>query len=450
MGWRALLVLVLAVWSMAGQAETRLSLDEGRQLVAERLRANDPAGARELAMAILRANPRDVAMLVIVAQTERVLGDTTRARQAGTAAWAYAETGPEKYAAAVVTAQALVAQKKYSGAQFWLRRASNHAPDPQAAAILAQDYARLRAINPLGLRLAFNASPSSNVNNGSARATTTFEGLPFVFTLSPEARALSGFEATAQLGLRYRIAEGKSWASFVEADVFMRHVMLSSRAQAEAPEAENSDYRYLQGAVGLSHRWRPEGASGFWSLGATLGESRYGGAPYTRFTVLKLGRDWDMGKAGSLNVAFHLEDTDYLSQGESTRARRLGLRWARPMGNGDRLLVSLGLNTTTSDRVTREFDGVTAGVTWDFGQIGRGLDLAVEYEIDDRFYPVAGLETGARRDQRHSLRADFGLRRAEVYGFVPVVSVEASRNASTLDYYDSTTLRMGLNLRSSF
>lgn len=449
--WRPfLLALALCGWAATAPADSRLSLDEGRQMVAERLRAGDPAGAQALAMALLQANPRDAAMLVIVSQTERAQGNLARARHAGTAAWAYAETGPEKYAAAVVTAQALVSEKKYSRAQLWLRRASNHAPNPQAAAILAQDFARVRALNPLGLNLSVNASPSSNVNNGSARATTTFEGLPFVFTLSPEARALSGVEATAQLGLRYRLAQGETWATFAEAELFARQVLLSSKARAEAPDAENGDYGYAQAGIGLSHRWRPKGARGGWSLGFSLGQSRYGGDPYTRFAILRLGRDWDMGKAGTLAVTFNLEDTRYVSPAETTLARRLGLRWTRPLANGDRLTASLGLNDTTSSRSTREFDGVTAGLTWDLGQISRGLDLAIDYEIDMRLFPVAGLETGARHDQRHTLRADLGLRRAEIYGFVPVVSVEASRNASTLDYYDSTTLRMGLNLRSRF
>ncbi len=79
-----------------------------------------------------------------------------------------------------------------------------------------------------------------------------------------------------------------------------------------------------------------------------------------------------------------------------------------------------------------------------------GIDLALAYQVELQHYPVAGLIAGARDDQRHVLTADFGLTRAEFYGFEPVVSVEASKSVSNVDFYDSMAVKVGINLRSSF
>ena len=114
---------VSAQSELSGQT---LSRDEGRQLAARLIDANQPAPAREILLALLQADPQDIGTLLLIARAERLMGNFDVARQAARAAYAFATTEPEKFAAAVMVAQVLAADDRPTAAQFWLEVTTAH------------------------------------------------------------------------------------------------------------------------------------------------------------------------------------------------------------------------------------------------------------------------------------------------------------------------------------
>lgn len=451
---RGVALLALAVWLVAAapcaQADTRLSPDEARKLAGQLLQTGRVVEARDLAMGLLQADRKDVAALIIVSQAERVMGRPDVARNAGAAAWTFATTPAQHYAAAVVTAQALASSKDYTRSQLWLRRAAQHAPNEVAGQMVARDYGRLRQVNPLTLSFGAKISPSSNVNNGSANRTTTFEGIPFVFTLSPEARALSGVEASITAGLKYRLSASDRSATHLTFELYSRQIAFSAKSKADAPDARPGDYAYVQASLGLVHSWQPASKNGAWTAGVTYGRSLYGGKSYTQSGQIYLTRAWDLGDKARLSLTAGAESTEYLASDRHSDSLNFKAVWAKTLPKGSGISLSLGLGDTHASRVTGTFTETSLGAKYTLGEVLKGLDLTMIYQVEQQHYPVAGLISGARNDLRHALTAEFGLKKAALYGFEPVLSVEASRNLSNVDLYDSMAVKLGVNLRSSF
>jgi hypothetical protein len=417
--------------------------------MARALLANGQApAALDLAMGLLQADPHDPQALVLISQIERVLGRFDRARDAGQAAWVYAARPDDKFAAAVVTAQAHVSAKNWTRAQFWLRRSAQFAPDANTSAMVARDFATLRQTNPLSFQLGFNLTPSSNVNNGSSHATTTFAGIPFVWQLQPEGRALSGMEISGQAGLRYRIKPTARAATFLDLGFYLREVVLSPAARAFAADAEAGDLAFAQVSLGISRSWLAKNDRDTWVLGAAIAAGFSAHEPYAQTASLRLERGFALSDRNRLSAALMVEHTAYVVGG-GTDAAQIDLQWQHKLQNGDGLSFGLGANETVSARVAREFTSQRLSVRYDLGEIMPAFDLALSYEIEAKTFPFSGVG-GARNDLRHSLRADLGLRKVKLYGFEPVISAEAARNISNVDLYDTAGVRLGLGLRSSF
>jgi hypothetical protein len=451
---RLVACLALLFWILATipvvQAETRLSPDEARKLAGHLLQTGRLLEARDLAMGLLRADRKDVAALIIVSQAERVMGKPDVARDAGAAAWAFATTPAQRYAAAVVTAQALASSKNYTSSQVWLRRAAQNAPNDVAGQLVARDYARLRLVNPYTLSFGAKISPSSNVNNGSANRTTTFEGIPFVFTLSPEARALSGVEVALNAGLKYRLTSNPQSATHLTFELYGRQVAFSAKSKADAPDADPKDYAFSQATLGIVHMWKMPSSKVNWTTGVAYGRSHYGGAPYTGSGQIYLTGTWDLPGENRFAITAGAEKTTYLASDRQSESLSFKAVWTKNLTSGRALTLSLGFGDTKSSRVTGTFTELSMNAKYSLGEVIKGLDLTMSYNLEQQHYPVAGLISGARNDLRHVLGAEFGLKKAGFYGFEPVLSFEASKNISNVDLYDSVAVKVGFNLRSKF
>lgn len=191
-----------------GFAQTlELSLAEGR--IAARnaaLGGNFPL-ARDLALALLEANPNDRSALIVLAAVQPRLGDPRAGRAAGARAFGLSKTDAQRYEAARLTALAAANEDRFTLNQFWLRRAAVHAPTPQAFAQTRENYRGVRARNPFTANLAFSVTPSNNVNGGTDGSCLFIPGLedingdPICGLLSGDAQALPGITAAADVRL---------------------------------------------------------------------------------------------------------------------------------------------------------------------------------------------------------------------------------------------------------
>lgn len=455
-GPAALLALVLALSTLPAGAEgTRLTRDEARGFAAALLRDGQPAAAREVALALWKSDRSDIEALLLLSQASLQSGQPGTALDAATAAWKLSRSGQQKFASAIAAAQSLAAEERYTRAQVWLRRAANHAPPGPLAEVVARDYAMMRQANPMSVSLGFNVTPSSNVNNGSRHATTTFEGSDLVWSLLPEGRALSGVEISAEAELKYRLGAGERGATHLEVSAYVREVVLSASAKdllAEDPlgPAGAGDFAYAQATLGLTHNHVAANGRDPWWIGVSVTRSAYGGDPLSTTGSLRMGRQWALPGGDQAMLGLTLDRTFYDASGERATSGELTGRWGHALANGDRLTFGLTLSATESTRATRENTGAGISLGWDLGEIRPGVDLNLTYALEYTRYPVAAAIRDARIDLRHTLRADVGLQDMAVYGFEPVLSVEAGRNISNVDLFDGGGLRLGLGLRSQF
>ena len=79
-----------------------------------------------------------------------------------------------------------------------------------------------------------------------------------------------------------------------------------------------------------------------------------------------------------------------------------------------------------------------------------GLRFGVGAEVEWRGYDASRLEPAGREDLRGTLRATVAVPDWNLWGFEPVLTVEASRTDSDADRADRETLTLDLGFRSSF
>lgn len=438
----------------------RLSQADGITYARQLLAAGQPAAAREIIAALRQLHPKDANLLVLLSQAERALKHTKTAVDAGAAAWVFAQTPAEKFASAVVAAQAHVDAEHFGRAEFWMRRAVQAAPSPQAKAVVGRDLTTLKQLNPLTVDINLGMAPSSNVNNGSSRETTTFkniiasDGKPLIFYLAPRALALSGFEVTGQVALKYRLRQSATSQTYANLGVFVRSVELSSKSKAAAPAARNLDYASQQISGGLTHLWSNAQKTKVNAVTFALTQSYSGGVANAQLAMLRFTRDWTLGNGDHLGAGFGVERIRFSPENQISYGRKLSGYWQHSFKNQDSLGFGFELSQVNSAAKAREYSGILTSGSYDFGSIGHKLSLTLGYQAELRHYsglfPLSGAKVGARDDFRQSLTIDIGLQAFEFYGFTPFVNTEVSRTHSNADLYNSQNAQIGLSLKSSF
>lgn len=446
---RRLLALLLGLWT--GEAAAQVVTDAAglREIGAVLLAEGDAAGARAAAEALLARDPSDLAGLILAAQAALALGDPAAALERARAAHAVAPPGPARFLAARLVARAHADLGQDTRAMIWLRRARGDVPSEEAAADLAEDYRLLAARNPLSVSVAFGVAPSSNINGGSRAETIVLPGLPFEFVLDGEARALSGWRVSAGLSLAWRLREGERDATFLEAQVSGRTYVLSDAARRQAPEARGRDFADVALSVGLVQRWRAEtGESREAAL--SLGQSWFGGEPWLRFGQIAHEREVFLGERDSLRLTGFAEWSGRLDGGGDDWSLGARAAWTTWTAGGDRVTLSAGLRGSLSEVEDTSYRGATFGATFDRRELLLGLRVGAGATFDWRDYPLSAYAFDGRQDRRATLSVSLGLPGLEVWGFEPVLGLEASRTWSDVSLYDREALTLDLGLRSVF
>jgi len=452
--WHRLIAALLA-WALLGHdivaGEVELTPEQAYQAGFDRLNAGQSELANAIADALLQRDPEEFRVLILKARAARNIGQFDEAAAAGRMAWQVAQTDIQKFSAAMVTAQALSSGGQRTRAQLWLRRAANVAPNRGSHALAARDFRYVRARNPWATQLSFNITPSSNINNGSARETTQvyYFGLPFEFQLSGTARALEGMEYSTGVATRYRFAQSATRAHDIVAQFNHRTYSLSADAKAIAPTASGSDFEFTQVALGYVFQGKPKNGLGRYTLNATVGHSWYGGQNY--FDYLRLG--------GSQNIK--LDDKTMLAFSGSVERQfgdaspdadigRVDMRVIRQIGTIGRLSLSLGQSESTSTTDVSEYSERRTGLNFALANPILGAQVSLGLDWRHRDYPRSSYDPAGREDREASASLNMVFTGIERYGFNPTVSVHASQTDSSVGRYDSERLGLSLGVRSSF
>lgn len=172
---RAVLVWVTVGVSMLSEASAdetshTLTLDQAFQTAIEALRIGQPNVTVALTHGLLKANPKDPVLHYLQAQAYARMNEPEEGRQAAALAYRNSEDQESLFQSAQLAARLSLQAGRPTMAQFWLRRTAVHAPNEKAEELIANDYKKLRRINPWAFRIRAEIKPTDNVNNGADTA----------------------------------------------------------------------------------------------------------------------------------------------------------------------------------------------------------------------------------------------------------------------------------------
>ncbi|SHE43732.1 Protein of unknown function [Litoreibacter ascidiaceicola] len=449
---RALLVShVLVLAGTAGQtAPTVISIAESRDLGFRLLLQKQPLAAKEIALALLQRDVEDVKALLILSRAERLLDNSQQAKIAGKRAWKAATTSEDRFTAAMLTAQAISSSGNKIGAQLWLRRAAEVAPNDKLKSTAVRDLRHVRGTSPLALSLDVSVAPSSNINNGSKSDSIEIFGLPF--TLSGDAQALSGVEYSLGAALSYKLPQSGAWNLTAGAVVDAKHYTLSSSAKATAPNVSGSDYAFHQLQFSLSASRPDADRRGATSLYVKTGQNWYGGSVLTRFAGVGVGRQIRSGDRSSLS--FNLGAERQWRQDAALRSAdvvNFSTTWAHGLKNGSSLWVTGYASDTSSKSTAIAQETFGARIRYAHGKpifASTNLELSLGYE--QKSFDRAQFPFARREDDTVSASATMIFNNLDYMGFAPTAEVSAKRTTSTLGQFDVEDLGVKLGLRSTF
>jgi hypothetical protein len=450
--WRLALLLLLAL-ARPMQAEEPLVLTPDSMLAVgeQALAAGQPDVALRFADALLARNPGDNRALLFRAQVRRALGDIAGSKADGRAVWGQAASDDERFAAAMIMAQTLSTNGQRTAAQWWLRRAAQNAPSDAAYATARRDFAYVRSRNPVTLQFALSATPSSNVNGGSAADRFNFYG--FEVDISRDGQALSGVEATLGFDAAYRFGRSDTGNWEATFGVENRTVVLSSQAQAEAPNAKGSNYAFASVQLGLGRKGKIAGDVPIsYAFGATAAHNWYGGANLSDTLRLEASVERPLGTAMALSFGAGAE-RQWRRDSASRSADILTLRFGgmRALANEDRLNLMLTGSRTIATNAETESNGLSLRLGWDkAAPVWQGVSVNAGLTLGMRDYARSRYVTGGRHDKTVGLDVSLVFTEIEYLGFTPSLDLRASRTDSNVGLFQSDDLGVSLGIRSAF
>ncbi|MBN2906877.1 MAG: tetratricopeptide repeat protein [Rhodobacteraceae bacterium] len=444
-----IVVGVAATGPATADEAVTLTPDEMRAATDYALRIHDSKTALKLADALLTRDPADMFALIARARALRDLGRYQDSLASARDAWARAEGRDDRYAAALVTAQALSSMGRRTRAQIWLRRAAQNAPNDRAKAVVARDYAHVRERNPWSTRLTFGLTPSSNVNNGSSSDIVVIGGLPFV--LAPSAKALSGQELRFGAETRYRMRPTDTLSLHLGAEIDTRTYRLSSAARASAPGVTGSDFAWAAAEISFGGSWAPKPDAGPLGFELTLGKSFYGGTALADYARLELTKSYAIAPRTLLRLTGSAEQQWRADTPQNDATVVLGnAALTRRLGNGDIVTLSMGLRDTESDGPSIANEARLASIAYRFAKPVLGARVGLNLAYEGREYDMSLFGGAPRSDTRLELGVSAFLPQHDIYGFAPEIGLKASRNRSNLSLYDSQEIGLTLGIRSAF
>ncbi|MBU2360400.1 MAG: DUF560 domain-containing protein [Alphaproteobacteria bacterium] len=462
-------LLVCAPMTLGAQAipdAATLTANQMRALAQDLLRDNRPAAAGDVTAALLARDPADVTALVFGAQAALGTNDPARAIDLASRAYELADDPAPRYVAARLVARGHAEQNNDTRAQFWLRRASQYAPDAASDQSIAEDYAFLRDRNPLSLSLTFGISPTSNVNNGSVNDTSALFGFDVPFDLSPDAQALSGLAYNIGGTATYRTQANARAATYLQLQARHTTYTLSGDAErslqdgaraARDPETRDrllaitgSDYAFSTLSFGVIHRRKFTDDLRPTTFDMTVGQNWYGGAAYERFVSAGVRQDFIVSPVDLVTLSFEAEKRIGRDALDETISKSYGISQRHLFGNGDSVSVFGSLRNSTSDNGERNYDSVRTGVNYDRAAPFAGLLLGFGLDYEERSFDKSAIAGGARVDRTTSARVAAQITQIEYYGFQPVLKIEASRTDSDVGLFDRDYVNLGFDIQSSF
>lgn len=441
----------------SGPVATQVTPDELRDRAGSALQAGDAPRAYAFSSALLKRNPQDRTALLINASAARDIGKYSEAKHAARSAWKLAETDEHKFASSMLMAQALSSNGQRTMAQFWLRRAHEHAPNPIAARRAAQDFQYVKARNPWLARVSFSITPDSNINNGSSQRSSFLNyrisellfGQPVEYQLGGTARALSGIEYAFGLTTRYRFRETATRAHDIIFTTDLRQYTLSPEAQDIAPEASGSDFAFSAYTLGYGHRGLNFNERGEYRVALDFGQSWYGGYEYARTGRFSFGQTYIFDNGHQINGRIAAERQHGVTRSDQDTVRG-DVSYSFRLRSGAYLWTNLTAAVANSNSPFDEFEEIALRAQLTMARPVFGATAQFGLWARMRDYEFSPHNRDGRQDDR--IQADFTLifNQVDYYGFNPTMRLSASRTDSNISLYDARRLGVNFGIQSAF
>lgn len=455
----ALLILISGFAASADTQENTgtkqsLTLTQARVIARQALYAGRFDLARDVAMVLVRVDPEDAYAYGVLAAAHSRLKDPKLARAAARLSYKYSETPEEKFGAARTAASIAYQQNRPTLSQMWLRLAATHSGSEEQDDVLAEDYKRVRAANPLYFNIRVSVAPSDNVNNGTDNVLLVVDGVSTNGAFDGSSRALSGTVGTFDARLRYRLAASQNGRTTATGRLYFREVDLSSEARSIAPDAEDGDFASAFAETGIEHI-RTVGAPGNTvTIGGAVGASWYGGERSYDFAKLSLSRGLKLSKSSRLSINGTAErrfsahsterDVDVFSVGATLNHK---------LERGDSITLGLTVQDVSGDFTNADYQTASLRAYYSFGrQLGPvkiSTGLTFGYTDYDDYQLINTVESG-RQDESLYGDISFFFADYDVGGFAPTVRLRTGRRSSNVNRFDIEETTISLGIQSKF
>ena len=453
----ALIATLAALAVPAGADTVELAPDQMRLAALMALRGGDAPRALRYSDALLTRDPDDRTALMVRSRAARDLGRFDQAKNAARSAWQLAEDDAQKYSSSLLMAQALSSAGQRTRAQWWLRRAVQHAPNEAAERKAIGDFRYVRARNPWAGQLSFSITPDTNINNGSSarfsfldyKLSEIYFGRPVEYELVDSARALSGIQYALDLATRYRFVETATRAHDLTFTANLRNYTLSNKAKSIAPTAKGSDFAFYTYSLGYAHKGLNFDRRGEYRLGIDGGQSWYGGAEYARFARLSGGQSYRLQSGDKINLRLAGERQFGIATVDSDLLRA-DFSYTTRIWGGATLWTNATLAAAQSPSAANEFREIGLRAELTLAKPMAGATVQMGLWARNRDYDVSPHSRDGRQDDRVQADLTMIFRKIDYYGFNPTMQLSASHTESNISLYDANRVGLNFGIRSAF
>ena len=429
------------------------------QAQAEAALVNDnPAQAAASAQNILAQDPDNFAALFILGLAQSDQGDHATAATTAAQAYQVARDESSRLQAARLVASARFRLGDYIRAEFWLRRAINHAVTEEDQLAVAREYVTTVQANPLSFQFTASVAPSDNINNGSDDGLLSFESIGLTFELPENRRALSGIAYAASARAEYRLAQSDTQRTALTAFVSGETYTLSSQSKDLLASSPNADVRAVEGRdfatvlaeVGITRQQSNLSPIGPISGSLNFGTYWEGGNRLINYRDLILQQTIPINAKSAFNLRTSVREQQALIDGlvDSTAYDVIG-SYNRALENRDQMQLSLAWRKSDAG-FENIYDEYRVGVSYAFAQPILNTRWSTSLGVGYRTYDEFTTTLDGRRDRFASIQTNAVFEQISYFGFSPSMSVSAKRTVSSAEEFTSSAVQVLFGIESNF
>ncbi|MEO0904459.1 MAG: hypothetical protein AAFX89_06775 [Pseudomonadota bacterium] len=462
------LLCALVFWGVATSVWAQDSIGQRLAAAENALVTGQPAQAANLAQANLAEVPNDFASLFILALAQADLGDDRQSATTAARAYNAAPDDPSKLQAARLVASKRFALGHYMRAEFWLRRAVNHAQTEKELEAIAREYVATINANPLALQFTASIAPSDNINNGSTGGVLIFDGLDPLLAellgengellLDEDKRALSGIRYAGSARLNYQLSESPrqrtSLTGRLSGETFSLSQdakdLLASSPTEEVRDVEGRDFATLVAELGITRAQFNLSPLGPVSLGLTYGTYYEGDTRLVNYRDIILQQLIPLDERNAFNIRASVRDQKALVDGlvDSQTYDVIG-SYNRLLQSDDSLRLSLAWRDSDAG-FENSYIEYRAGIDYGLSQRILNTRLSTSLEIGYRTYEEFTTTLDGRDDRFVTAQASVIFEELTYFGFSPSMSVSATRTESTAEEQTTAAVQVLFGIESNF